>query len=179
MDPVIATLLSTTLGLGLGGATAWNAVRRRWRMEDERHVVAAHADAAHAAHQQQVLDDVLQRLDRMEALLNDARSVLPDLDGAILAHRLLSEDHPEVDHLWSALDRMSLAVHVDEDGSLVVDPLRRSMLERLFNAVSSSSEAIEGRLTTESMSRLARLAVSLGEDGVSSVGRCRSARPTR
>jgi tetratricopeptide (TPR) repeat protein len=166
MDPVIATLLSTSLGLGLGGATAWNAVRRRWRVEDERQLVAAHADAAHASHQQQVLDDVLLRLDRMESLLNDARSVLPDLDGAILAHRLLTEDHPGLDNLWSALDRMSMAVQVEEDGSLVVDPLRRSMLERLFNAVSSSSGAIEGRLTTESMSRLARLAVSLGEDGV-------------
>ena len=166
MDPVIATLLSTSLGLGLGGAAAWNAVRQRWVVQDERHLVAAHSDAAHASHQQHVLDEVLQRLDRMESLLNDARSVLPDLDGAITAHRLLAEQRPEAEDLWAALDRMSLGVEVAEDGTLMIDTLRRGMLERLFHAAATSCETIERHLTTESMSRLARLAVTMGEDEV-------------
>ena len=67
MDPATSTVLATVLGLGLGGATAWRSVVQRWKEVDGRRLVGEQAAAAHAAQQQQAMESMILRMDRMEA----------------------------------------------------------------------------------------------------------------
>ncbi|HII18605.1 MAG TPA: hypothetical protein HA311_04535, partial [Candidatus Poseidoniaceae archaeon] len=73
-------------------------------------MVNEQAAAAHAVQQRETVEQLGRRMASMEALLEDARSVLPDLDGAIMAHRLLAEDTVDAEALWRTLDRLVMGL---------------------------------------------------------------------
>ena len=165
MDPVLAALLATSFGFGGAGAAAWRRVTMRWKRLDDQRLVNEQAAAAHAVQQREAVEQLGRRMASMEALLEDARSVLPDLDGAIMAHRLLAEDTVDAEALWRTLDRLVMSLPSEPEAmEAAVDPTKRSTLQSLFARASADALPVEGQLSSTSLTHLAEAALLMGHD---------------
>ena len=165
MDPVLAALLATSFGFGGAGAAAWRRVTMRWKTLDDQRLVNEQAAAAHAVQQREAIETLGRRLSSMEALLEDARSVLPDLDGAIMAHRLLNEDDVDAVALWRTLDRLVVGLpSTPETMEAAIDPMKRSTLQHLFARATADALPVEGQLSSASLTQLAEAALLMGHD---------------
>ena len=160
MDPVLAALLATSFGFGGAGAAAWWRVTMRWKTLDDQRLVNEQAAAAHAVQQREAIETLGRRLSSMEALLEDARSVLPDLDGAIMAHRLLNVDDVDAVALWRTLDRLVVGLpSTPEAMEAAIDPMKRSTLQHLFARATADALPVEGQLSSASLTQLAEAAL--------------------
>ncbi|DAC32505.1 MAG TPA: hypothetical protein D7I05_07935, partial [Candidatus Poseidoniales archaeon] len=165
MDPVLAALLATSFGFGGAGAAAWRRVTQRWKTLDDQRLVNEQAAAAHVVQQREAVDSLARRLTSMESLLEDARSVLPDLDGAIMAHRLLAAETVDAPALWRTLDRLVMGLPSDAEAmESAIDPMKRSTLQRLFARAASDGLPVEGQLSSTSLTQLAEAALLMGHD---------------
>ena len=165
MDPVLAALLATSFGFGGAGAAAWRRVTSRWKTLDDQRMVNEQAAAAHAVQQREAVEHLARRLSSMESLLEDARSVLPDLDGAIMAHRLLAEDTVDAEALWQTLDRLVMGLPTEPEAmERAIDPMKRSTLQHLFARASTDGLPVEGQLSSSSLTQLSEAALLMGYD---------------